>query len=371
MPKLAYICSSASWGGLEMNQWRNALWMQSRGHNVLILALKDSPIFQKAQSSNIPVICIQKHRKYYDFGAALQLIKILKKEKVSHLIVRDTRDMSIAAMAKFWSFGFKFHLSYFMEMQLGVKKTNWLHTLRFSQFDLWSCPLVWLQSQVLSMTKFDFKKTIVIPSALDLAPFQLVPKTSDLQVKARELLDLPTEKIILGLIGRFDPQKGQLLLLQAIQAAENTDFCVCFLGEPTINEGMEYFHQIEQTIAANNLQNRVFIRPFREDIATFYQAIDAFVMASKAETFGMVTIESMASGVPTIGSNAGGTPEILEYGKLGFLFEPLDVTSLAKSIDQFVEQPNKISAQTLMQVAQKYDHNIVCAAVEEALQLVQ
>ncbi len=352
-----------------MNQWRNALWMQERGHKVLMFALHDSPIYRKAESSNIPVIAIKKHRKYYDFGAVFKLIKLLKKEGVSHLIVRDTRDMSIAAMAKFWSFGFRFHLSYFMEMQLGVNKTNWLHTLRFSQFDLWSCPLAWLQSQVLSKTKFDFNKTVVIPSALDLSPFQAVPKNAENQKEARKLLGLPENAAIIGLIGRFDPQKGQVLLLEALNACNDKEVCVCLLGEPTLGEGMTYTEKIGKTIDENQLQNRVFIRPFREDIATFYKAIDAFVMASKAETFGMVTIEAMASGVPTIGSNAGGTPEILQYGKLGFLFEPLNATSLANSIDDFLNNRGQISASVLMETAKKYDHLEVCAAVETALNL--
>jgi len=352
-----------------MNQWRNAVWMQDRGHKVLMFALKDSPIYKKAESSKIPVLAIKKHRKYYDFVAARQLIKLLKKEGVSHLIVRDTRDMSIAAMAKFWSFGFHFHLSYFMEMQLGVNKTNWLHTLRFSQFDLWSCPLAWLQSQVLSKTRFDFKKTTIIPSALNLSPFQSVAKNSENQKEARKLLDLPEHVKMIGLIGRFDPQKGQVLLLEALNACTDKEVCVCLLGEPTLGEGMDYFQKIEKTILENHLQERVFIRPFREDIATFYKAIDAFVMASKAETFGMVTIEAMASGVPTIGSNAGGTPEILEYGKLGFLFEPLNASSLANSIDEYLNKPNQISSTVLMETAKKYDHQEVCLAVETALDL--
>ncbi len=369
MTRLAYICSSSSWGGLEMNQWRNALWMQARGHKVLLFALKDSPIYKKAESSNITVVAIKKHRKYYDFGASFQLIKLLKSEGVSHLIVRDTRDMSIAAMAKFWSFGFRFHLSFFMEMQLGVKKTNWLHTLRFRQFDLWSCPLAWLQSQVLAKTRFDFRKTVVIPSALDLAPFQNVPKNPENQKEARKLLNLPENTTIIGLIGRFDPQKGQVLLLEALNACTDKKVCVCLLGEPTLGEGISYFQKIEKTMDENQLQDRVFIRPFREDITTFYKAIDVFVMASKAETFGMVTIEAMACGVPTIGSNAGGTPEILEYGKLGLLFEPLNASSLAKSIDEYLKNPNQISPSVLIETAKKYDHQKVCTAIEMALDL--
>lgn len=47
-----------------------------------------------------------------------------------------------------------------------------------------------------------------------------------------------------------------------------------FLGEPTKGSGQEYTGQINQTIEKYNLTDRVFIRPFRQDIEVFYAAID-------------------------------------------------------------------------------------------------
>lgn len=363
MQKIAYLCSSSSWGGLEMNQLRNASWMQRRGHRVVLLCIDGSPAHEKALSAGIAVRLITKHRKYYDHPAALRLSRILRGENITHLVIRDTRDMSIGALTKIYYPGF--HLSYFMEMQLGVSKTNLLHTLRFRKLDLWSCPLYWLQEQVRTKTRMDMSKTIVIPSGLEIAPF-LQAQT---QGEARTLLDLPQDKIILGLIGRFDPHKGQVLLLEALKYIQDPQVCVCLLGEPTRNEGTAYLEQIQRTIRDNRLEERVFMRPFREDIPTFYRAIDAFVMASKAETFGMVTIEAMASGKPVIGSNAGGTPEILRQGELGYLFEPNDARSLAEAIDRFLAQPGRIPAALLQENAGRYDHRKVCEAVESALGL--
>lgn len=363
--KIGYLCSSLSWGGLEMNQLRNAKWMQQRGHQVVMLCVNESPVHQKSVAENIPVTVIQRHRKYYDFKAGWKLSRILKSENISHLILRDTRDMSIGATAKTFSVGHSFHLSYFMEMQLGVSKRNLLHTLRYRKIDLWSCPLEWLKSQVETMTKMDISKTVVIPSGMEITPFQTTQTTAE----ARTLLDLPNDKILLGLIGRFDPHKGQVLLLEALKNIDDDRICVCLLGEPTRNEGTTYFDQIKETIAGNQLENRVFIRPFREDIPSFYRAIDAFVMASKAETFGMVTIEAMASGTPTIGSNAGGTPEILHYGKLGYLFKPLNIEDLSKKILEFVQNPERISKADLQLEAHKYDHHKVCDQVVQALKL--
>ena len=347
-----------------MNQLRNAIWMKERGHDVVVFCIDNSPIAINATQAGVPTISIEKHRKYYDFKKGLQLARLILKHGVTHLIVRATHDMSLAAIAKS-KLGRKLHLSYFMEMQLGVKKTNFLHTIRFQFFNLWSCPLDWLAEQVESHTHFPKGRIEVIPSGLDLRQFQDLPS----QKQAREVLDLPNDLILFGLIGRFDIHKGQLLLLKAMQRCQNKQFGIVLLGEPTRNEGNNYFDEMTSFIAEHQLSNRVFIRPFRKEIGVFYKAVDWFVMASKAETFGMVTIEAMACGTPTLGSNAGGTPEILKNGQLGVLFKSLDESDLSLKIDEIIEGKHYVAQELLTLSAKAYDHQTVCEKVEKTLRI--
>jgi glycosyltransferase involved in cell wall biosynthesis len=360
---LAYLCSSVSWGGLEMNQLKNALWMQERGNNVLMICKENSPVAQSCLSVGIAVACIEDHRKYYDFQAGKKLATILNQFLITHLIIRDTRDLSVSVIAKRKA-NHKVHLSYFMEMQMGVSKKNLFHTIRYKGLDAWCCPLNGLVNQVKTLTRIDKNKIHYIPSALDLSRFSNnVSKES-----ARKILDLPQNQITIGLSGRFDPFKGHLLLLEAINQLENKNINVCFLGEATKGSGQEYTEQINQTIEKYNLTDRVFIRPFRQDIEVFYAAIDLFIMASKAETFGMVTIEAMASRVPVIASNGGGSPEILGEGKFGRLFEPLNAKSLSEQIKAFLEH-ERIDKSILLHAVFIYDHHKVCEKVETVLGL--
>ena len=73
--KLAYLCSSTSWGGLEMNHLRNAQWMQERGHDVVFFCVENSPIAKDAVERNLSVEIIQKHKKYYDFKKGKELFQ--------------------------------------------------------------------------------------------------------------------------------------------------------------------------------------------------------------------------------------------------------------------------------------------------------
>ena len=361
--KLGYLCSSESWGGLEMNHLRNANWMQERGHNVVVLCIEGSPIEKNARELNLNVLPIAKHKKYYDFKNARKLRGIITENNISHLLIRSTYDMSILASVK-RKMDSKLHTSYFMEMQLGVKKTNLLHSLRFNYIDVWSCPLDWLSDQVQQWTKFN-NQLVVIPSGLDLSQFNNIPTASE----ARSILEIPTDKITFGLIGRFDRQKGQLLLLEAMNKCENRDFNLVFLGEPTLHEGDDYFNQMKAFIRSHQLEDRVFIRPYRKDTAVFYSAIDWLVMATKAETYGMVTIESLACGTPVLGSNAGGTPEILKVNEGGMLFNSMDAIDLANKIDLICGDKVTYSADKLKSMANHYDHQKVCEMIEKTLNL--
>ena len=361
--KLAFFCSSTSWGGLEMNHLKDASWMKERGHSVVVICIKNSPLEKNALVRKLPILLVEKQKKYYDFGKAKLLSSLLVKNNVSHLIVRSTYDMSITASVKH-KLKSKIHTSYFMAMQLGVNKTNILHTIRFKYIDLWVCPLNWLKKQVEEMTHFK-NELIVLPSGLDLREYTSLASRSDL----RGILEIPTGITTFGMIGRFDEQKGQLLLLEALEKCKSNNFNVLLLGEPTVGEGAEYFNKMKTIIESESLEDRVFIRPYREDTVTFYGAIDWMVMATKAETFGMVTIESLASGTPVLGSNAGGTPELLEFDKGGLLFETLNADDLALKIDRICIEGIKPESSILLQIAKQYDHNIICAKVEEVLNL--
>lgn len=362
---IGYICGSNSWGGLEMNQFKNAKWMAKRGHEVCVFGLIDSKLHVACSDAGVPFEPIKIHKKYYDIRKALSLRQLIRKRKVTHLFVRDPKDMSIAALTKTMLFG-NLVLVYFMEMQLGINKSDWLHTLRFKQFDYWSCPLPYLKEQVAKFSNYPASRTVVIPTAMEVESFYHLPSKSE----ARDVLNVPSNMKILGLIGRFDPQKGQLLLLQALKVLKpkHPKLGVVLLGEQTNNEADEYYQEILDYISHNSLEDAVFIRPFRKDVRPFYAAIDAFIMASKSETFGMVTIEAMACGLPIIGSRSGGTTEILKYGEFGRLFDTMNLKSLQNAIIDLIDHP-PTKPEKLLAEAQHYDYTIVCKQIESLLDL--
>ena len=73
--------------------------------------------------------------------------------------------------------------------------------------------------------------------------------------------------------------------------------------------------------------------------AIAYSAADLLVHPSRAETFGLVILESMACGTPVVAFEVGGVPELVRPGLTGYLATPDDPSSLSKGISDLLDAP--------------------------------
>lgn len=359
--RIAYLCGTNGWGGLEMNQLKNAIWMQKRGHFVRLYCLENSPIHKTAENSGIPNTFIKKHKNHYDFVNAFRLLGYLKQEGIEHLIIRATFDMSIAASVSFLSRG-KINVHFFMEMEFGAPKKQFFRTLRYSFYTSWNCPLDYLKKQVLENAKVPSHKINVIPSGLD---FNLITQNS--KTESRNLLKLPEDEFLFGIVGRIDPKKGQLHALKATQILSDYKFKLVIVGEETPDAPNHYLKEIKEFIAVNQLELKIIFLPFQKNPMEVFNAFDWTLMTSDSETFGMVTIESMAQGTPVIGSNAGGTMELLDYGNSGLLFETKNEFELAEKMKLALERKVVFNKKILSDATLKFNKIHVVEEVERLL----
>jgi glycosyltransferase involved in cell wall biosynthesis len=72
---------------------------------------------------------------------------------------------------------------------------------------------------------------------------------------------------------------------------------------------------------------------FGEELAQAYASADGFVFTSTIETLGLVLYEAMASGLPVMAANSPATQEVLEHGRIGFIFDPEDFDSMLEALN--------------------------------------
>lgn len=79
--------------------------------------------------------------------------------------------------------------------------------------------------------------------------------------------------------------------------------------------------KIQCKIRSMGLEERVIFLGKQDDVAQVISLADLLLLPSEKESFGLVALEAMACGVPTVGSLAGGIPELVTHGETGFLAE--------------------------------------------------
>jgi glycosyltransferase involved in cell wall biosynthesis len=339
---IAFYCSSTSWGGLEMNTVRYAGWMKEEGFVVSLYCVAQTPLHDEAVRSGIEVRIIRRNGKYFDLVNAWRVAKTFRDAHVDVCWFRDTRDMDLLGWAKRFS-GNRFRLLYQQAMQFGVSKKDIFHTMRFAPIDAWVSTLEFLKQQVIASTNFSPAKIHVVPLGVDSERLTNTPITKQ---QAREHFGLPAEAFVFGLIGRVDPLKGQHVAIAALRLLQEQGqkAHLLLVGESTRNEGNAYAQRIHNQILDAGLQDVVHLHPYSREVAAFYKSIDVFLLCSKGETFGTVTVEAMACQVPIIGTNSSGTPELLGNGEYGALVSPDDAQELAGAMRHMMDNPSECKA---------------------------
>lgn len=144
----------------------------------------------------------------------------------------------------------------------------------------------------------------------------------------------PRDFVIIS-IAELEESKGLKYLVEAFakvaEKKENTKLAI-------VGEGPER-KNLEKLIKNLKIDNKVVLTGILNEHARLLNSADLFVLPSVKESFGMTVVEAMDAGIPIIGSNVGGIPEIIENGKTGLLVEPRDSHSLADKIQELMENP--------------------------------
>lgn len=145
--------------------------------------------------------------------------------------------------------------------------------------------------------------------------------------------------IVIALIGRISRLKGQMLLLRAFTKLNDNFNNVHLLYVGSTPKGQEfYLDNLVNKIRTLNLNQKVSIFPFTENIWPIYDSIDIIVVPStEPESFGLVATEAMLSKKPVIASNLGGLKEIVVDNETGFLFDYKKEFDLLKKIEILVQ----------------------------------
>lgn len=209
-------------------------------------------------------------------------------------------------------------------------------------------------------------KVRVVHNGIDVAHF-------DAQAVAP--LSLPPDKLVVGMVGRLRPWKGQLRFLEMAARVRERRRDTHFLlvgGDPFgVRDGYEA--ELEGAVAQLGLRDHVTFTGQLSDVRPALAAMDIFVHPGEPEPFGLVNVEAMAMGLPVVAIAHGALPEIVNHGSSGLLVRSPQASLLADAVTTLLAQPaarQQMGRTARERVANYFDIQRTAAQVSQILREV-
>ncbi len=203
----------------------------------------------------------------------------------------------------------------------------------------------------------------VVPYGVDLTRFDPAMVSAQRVIQLANLWRLPDDKPVIMLPGRFVPQKGHGLLIEALAEMKDVDLRCIMVGPSP--DGGAYREQLENKIRAHGLDDRIQLADECRDMPAALMLAD-LVLAPYLEpsTYNRVIIEAQALGRPLVATDFPYGREMVEGCSMAWLTPPKDKSALAWAIRDALSLPTeereRRADQVIDNLRQRSDRNVMC-----------
>lgn len=173
---------------------------------------------------------------------------------------------------------------------------------------------------------FKNKKKKYIPNGVK------INNTKNAETTILEKYNIPSNKKIVGYIGRLAPEKRIDLIIEAAKINISRDdviYLICGSGDEE--------EKIKKSISKYKLESKVFMLGYISNVQDIYNILDILVLASDTEGTPRVVLEAMSNSVCVVATNVGGLKEIIDGNENGILINKGDYKSIANSVELLLD----------------------------------
>lgn len=329
--RIAQICSSRSWGGMEMHVGILSEQLTKRGHSVIALCPPNSKIEQDLMRRKISVYPFQP-ADYFSPRTLIKISSLLRSQKIELLHVHYSKDLWTTIPAA----RLVGRLPTVFIKHIGTQKPKrdilhkWIyknvcHTIAISKV---------IEQNLLNTHPIDKDAVSVVHHGLDL---DLYPGDQETRDRVRKELGVAADEVLIGTIGRLQEGKGHLEFLEMAKniSRQFSKARFIIIGDPTRGEEKRA-RRIYEKVDKVNLNEKLILSGFRDDVPDVLSAMDVFAFPSHAEAFGLVVIEAMAASLPVVSSRCDGILDIVQDGQTGILVDPKNVGELTDAVRKLI-----------------------------------
>jgi glycosyltransferase involved in cell wall biosynthesis len=229
----------------------------------------------------------------------------------------------------------------------GPPKRDLVHRFLYRRVDRLLAVSGYIRAKCLATYPISSERVSVWYPGIDVERFSFHREARD---RIRHAASVDDNDYLIGYAARITPRKGfEDLLAMMVRVREQIPRARLWLIGGVVDNEKPYDRWLRDQIAHLGLGAIVHFTGHQERIQDYLCALDLFVTPSQEESFGLTTVEAMATGRPVVGFRAAGTAEIVVDGITGRLADPDGdpVSGLTKSVLQIADEPDRASVMGL------------------------
>lgn len=323
--KVIHLDTAGTWRGGQQQAIYLFSAMLKRGFKTLFICQPDSVVEEYCRKQDLPVKSVRMLGEF-DLLAGFKIAVIARRGKYNIIHAHSAHALALALWCK---------LFYRNVRVVGTRRVDFdLRKNPFSRFKYktdWVekiiCASHWIE-EVMIANGISPAKLLTIQSGVDLHKFDNVVPLKDF----RKIYKIPEDNIVVGTIAALVGHKDYPNLMKAAKYVieKNNQVTFVAVGAGHAEADIKSLHQ---KLALGN--NFIFTGQ-QSNVGAYLKNFDIFVLASKKEGLGGALFEAQVAGLPVIGTQAGGIPEVIEQGKTGLLVPARDHQKLGEAILELI-----------------------------------
>lgn len=343
--QILHVCGSRSFSGLEAYAFQMAHEQLKTGFKVAFMVTKGSRLESECTRVGIETIPFDPYSflgtmRFWPTLTAL----FLKNSDLKVLHLHSTQEVFHILGARLFSAALKKrNAKIILQVHIWIKHKRqdpW-HGLTYSIVDELWCSSQPARASVLKTLPIPAEKIRIVPYGRNV---DQIAREFLSRPDARKALQLPDDSITIGLVARLEENKGVWELLNAslplIESRKDLHVVVIGGEDKSSNHSLAYKQKIDEWLSSINPESRkkIHMMGMMPESHKYLRAFDLYVLPSYIECFSLALLDAQLAGLPVLGTNTGGTPEVVIEGKTGWLFEPQDVIGLTQKLEEALGQ---------------------------------
>jgi len=356
---MCFFNSTPAWGGGEKWHYEFSSSLSQKGHPVIVFTNTSGELQRRVIKSGITAFGIRIHKlSFLNPIKIVRIARILKREGVRLIIMNLSADMKVAGMAA--KLAGVNRIIYRRGSAIPIRNSL-INRFLFRK----------VLDEVLA-NSYETKRTILANNSrlIDPSKIRVIYNgmrfdqfDSNVSIPSYERLE---GEVVIGNAGRLVRQKAQHYLVDlAVELKKrNKNVKILIAGYGRLEA------QLREYARSSGVEDRIVFLGFVDDMKSFLDSIDIFVLTSLWEGFGYVIVEAMANSRPVVGFDVSSNPEIIEDGKNGYLIPPYNIGLLSDRVLQLIENNElrkKLGNYAKDSVYQRFNYDLALRTVEEFL----